>query len=164
MAVSGVALPGGTLEYVVTIRNSGPVAQSSVIVSDLMPSTTRLLQATSTSGTVTVDAQDGLVTWTGPLAADEDVTLTVTARILQSTGPGTVLENQATVAFDSSGDTVRDALAVSSDVNGPPGSPTRVVVRFFDEIFADRFETGDVSCWNVPQAGACPSLPPGIDP
>jgi hypothetical protein len=69
------------------------------------------------------------VTWNGALAAGGSVTITVTATITASAA-GQRISNQATVHYDSSGDTVNDATLLTDDpAAGGTQDPTEFQVE-----------------------------------
>lgn len=100
----GVTLPGDVLSYTITLRNTGNVAASNVVVTD--PVDTNLTNVTPGNGGTFANGQ---ITWQVPsLAAGATVTLTFTATIRSPLTNGTVIRNQATISGGNFQTTVTD--------------------------------------------------------
>ena len=121
----GLAQPGDTLEYTVTLTNTGSAA-SNVIFTDTLPSETTYVTGSLTSSTGTVDASGApALTVTIPSMADGDsVTITFRAVVNSGVSEGTVISNQGSV---DSNQTVPEP----TDVDGNDGNgdqPTDITV------------------------------------
>jgi len=131
--VSGQSQPGGAIVYTLVLTNNGPGAQPDnpgPELTDVLPPELVLVSASATSGTATATLATNTVTWNGALAAGGgSVTITIQATIDPDAAPGSVITNQAALAFDTNGDGVNDAAGVSDDPAIPgSGNPTSLVV------------------------------------
>ena len=130
--VSGQTQPGGSILYTVVVTNAGPGDQPDnpgAEMTDVLPPELVLVGASATSGTATATLATNTVTWNGALAAGESVTITIQATIDPDTEPGTVIANQAILAFDTNEDGLNDTNRVSDDPALPgSGDPTALVV------------------------------------
>ncbi len=118
-AVTGGTLqPGGSVTYTVTLRNSGSGASfddpGDELV-DVLPPSLTLLAATATLGTVTTSGNT--VHWNGGVPAGGAVILTIEAAIGGDVAAGTLISNQAMVAYDPA----RSGTNSSSFATAAPG-------------------------------------------
>ena len=81
------------------------------VLTDSPPELT-LVSASASSGLVTTAGNS--VQWNGPLAAGESVTLSISASINTVPG-GTVIANQAPLAYDADGNGTNEAAGLSDD-------------------------------------------------
>ena len=97
-------------------------------LSDTLPASLDLVSASADAGTAVAVTASNLVTWNGTIPAGGTVTVTITARILASTG--TSISNQATIAWDGDGDGAsNEATGVSDDpATAAGGDPTSFTV------------------------------------
>lgn len=116
--VAGTFVPGGAVTYTVVLTNSGPATQGDNPgdeLTDVLPASLTLVNATATSGTATATVATNTVTWNGSLAAGASVTITIDAVIDADAGPGTTISNQGTIAYDADGNGTNEASAVTDD-------------------------------------------------
>jgi len=132
--VGGTFNVGDTVTYTIVATNSGSTTQGDNPgdeVTDVLPVGLVLSGGGATSGTTTLSFLTHTMTWNGSILPGGSVTITVFATIAGP--PGTVIANQATVAYDSDDDGTNDAAAFSDDpgvggaadatsftVDGPP--------------------------------------------
>jgi uncharacterized repeat protein (TIGR01451 family) len=131
--VSGQSQPGGAIVYTLVLTNNGPGVQADnpgPELTDVLPPELVLVSASATSGTATATPATNTVTWNGTLAAGGgSVTITIQATIDPDAAPGSVITNQAALAFDTNADGFNDATGVSDDPAIPgSGNPTALVV------------------------------------
>ena len=123
---SGTYQVGQTVTYTVVLTNVGVSPQADNTgdeLVDVLPPELELVDATATSGTAVATPATNTVTWNGSLAADDSVTITITATILASAAGG-IVSNQGTIAVDSDGDLVNDSSVLTDDPS-VGGRPTR---------------------------------------
>ncbi|HSS50149.1 MAG TPA: hypothetical protein VLX28_14520 [Thermoanaerobaculia bacterium] len=129
--VSGNFTPGGTITYTIVLTNSGVATQGDNPgneLTDVLPSTLALVNATATSGTAVATTGTNTVTWNGSIPAGGSVTITITATVLPAAA-GQTISNQGTFSYDSDGDGTNDATSLTDDPATPvPGDPTSVTV------------------------------------
>jgi uncharacterized repeat protein (TIGR01451 family) len=89
-----VATPGQELTYTLTIRNTGPRLLSNVSLSNTVPLSTTYLPG-SLSGPAGYDPTTRRVTWNGPLAAGQAVTISYQVQLVPGLPPGTEVSNTA---------------------------------------------------------------------
>jgi uncharacterized repeat protein (TIGR01451 family) len=88
----------GTLTYTIVIRNDGPLAASSVSLTDQLPKKAGFASVTTSQGSCSAKVPKSVVTCSlGTLASAGSATVVITVR---PTGPGT-LTNSATVTATS---------------------------------------------------------------
>lgn len=130
--VSGQTQPGGLIVYTLVVTSNGPGDQPDnpgAELTDVLPPELILVSASATSGTATATLATNTVTWNGALAAGSSVTITIQATIDPDTAPGTVISNQASLAFDTNEDGFNDTSGASDDPAIPgTGNPTTLVV------------------------------------
>ncbi len=116
--VSGSFAPGGAVTYTLVVTNAGPTTEFDSAgdeLTDVLPSSLQLVSATASSGTALATPGTNTVTWNGTLAAGASTTITIQATVKSTVAPGTTVSNQASLSWDSNGDLVADATAVSDD-------------------------------------------------
>ncbi len=126
----GTRIPGGTVIYTVTLHNSGSGAQGDNPgneFTDPIPAPLVVGTPTASSGTVSAPGINP-VTWNGAIAAGGTVTITIPATIPAATPPGTTINNQGTVSYDSDGDMVNDTTVLTDGPGATVGDPTPFVV------------------------------------
>lgn len=94
-------ISGNTITNTITVTNNGPNTATNVVVTDVLPAETFFLSSSSGSGFALTNpgfGQNGTVTGTlGSLAPNASASFTVVSEVFQSTNPGTVVTNTATV-------------------------------------------------------------------
>ncbi len=111
-SVSGNLIPGGSATYSINISNPGTNPQNDNPgneMTDILPVELSFVSASATSGTVTNSGNT--VTWNGSIPASGNVTVTINTNIV-ATARGEIA-NQAIVSYDSNGDNINDATALS---------------------------------------------------
>jgi uncharacterized repeat protein (TIGR01451 family) len=128
----GVVSPGDVLRYTVVIRNSGDQdSTGTVLFQDSVPAFTSYVDgsATASSGSVSFDAANERIEWSGHVPAGGSVTITFDITADSGLVTGTVLSNQGTVFYDSDGDGDNDSSEpTDGDLSEPGNQPTEVVV------------------------------------
>jgi len=129
--VGGTFTSGGTVTYTVVLNNAGPGAQpdnAGAEFTDVLPAGVTLVSAAASSGTAVATAGTNTVTWNGSIPAAGSVTLTITANV-NPEAKGTVVSNQGTVSYDSSGNGTNDATNLTDDPGvGGAADPTSFAV------------------------------------
>ena len=126
----GSQVPGGTVIYTVTLHNTGTGAQADNPgneLTDPVPAPLVVGTPTASSGTISAPGVNP-VTWNGPIPAGGTVTITIPATIPAATPPGTTINNQGTVSYDSDGDMVNDTTVMTDGPGATVGDPTPFVV------------------------------------
>ena len=89
-----------------------------------LPAQLTLVGASADAGSISTDPASNSVFWNGALASGASVTILIQADVA-ITAPATI-SNQASIHFDSDGDGLNDAAALSSDPTQPGTDvPTR---------------------------------------
>lgn len=131
-SASGNFLAGQTVTYSVLLTNPGPANQGDnpgPEMTDVLPAALALVSASATAGTAGVDLPSNTVTWNGNVPAGGTVTVIITATIKPGTLPGTVVVNQAQVAYDADGNGTNEAPGVSDDpAAAGTADPTAITV------------------------------------
>lgn len=125
-SVTGQFVPSGFITYTIVIRNHGLARQprsNEVVMQDPISDHLGVVSLAATSGGVVQVIQGGhaSVVWFGEIRASGEVTITIQARVLPGTPPGTVITNQAVVHYDSDGNLANDSDALSDDPNDGTG-------------------------------------------
>lgn len=110
--------PGSALTYTIVLHNNGDTAQPDNLgneLTDVLPAGLTLVGATASSGTVNATVATRTVTWNGSIPAGGSVTIDIDATIDANVATGTILTNQATVAFDSDADGSNNATRLTDD-------------------------------------------------
>ncbi|HET9212577.1 MAG TPA: DUF11 domain-containing protein, partial [Thermoanaerobaculia bacterium] len=130
--VSGSFAPGGAVTYTLEVTNAGPTTELDSAgneLTDVLPPSLQLVSATASSGTALATPGTNTVTWNGTLDAGASTTITIQATVKSTVAPGTTVSNQASLSWDSNGDLVADATAVSDDPGARGATdPTSFVV------------------------------------
>ncbi|WP_276968010.1 hypothetical protein [Desertimonas flava] len=124
--------PNGTLTYTVTVTNSGNVdfteADPAVAVDDLtdvLDDATWLDTASASSGSLSFTAPT--LTWSGPLAVGETVTMTYSVRVHQVvTGPGELHNTVSAVLSNCAPDTVDPECNTVTRIPPPAAPPAPI--------------------------------------
>ena len=127
--VSGAFVPGGSIVYTITLRNTGGGTQpnaSSDELSDVLPSSLTLVSAAASAGSATATPATDTVAWNGSIASGGTVTVTIQATVKATTAAGTVVSNQGTVRYDANGDGTNEST-VATDDPGQPGAADATV-------------------------------------
>ncbi len=123
-------VPGSPVTYTVTLSNVGSATQADNAgheLVDVLSSDLTSISASATSGTASVSGST--VSWDGSIPSGGSVTITIGAAVKATVGVGTVVSNQATIAFDADVDGTNEASALTDDPGlGGPDDPTRFTV------------------------------------
>ncbi len=127
-SVNGAIHPEGSqVTYTIVLTNTGSVAQGDNPgneLTDVLPSSLTLSNATASSGTVVASVGANTVTWNGSIAGGGTVTITIQAFVKSGT-IGSTISNQATVSYDSDANGTNDASRASDDPSTiAPNDPT----------------------------------------
>ncbi len=120
--VSGNFSEGGQITYTIVLTNNGLTRQPDTATAnlvDILPAGLALNGVSGSGGnggSLVVNTAARSVTWYGPLAVGDTLTLNITATIQPGT-LGTNLANQATLAWDADADGISEATGVSDDPN-----------------------------------------------
>ena len=115
--------------YEIVLENIGDGDQAddpaSHELTDVLPAQLTLVGASADAGSISTDPASNSVFWNGALASGASVTILIEADVAIS--HAATISNQASIHFDSDGDGLNDAAALSSD----PAQPgTDVPTRF----------------------------------
>ncbi len=126
--VAGTFTPGGAITYTITLSNSADFDQQDNPgneLTDVLPATLTLVGASASSGTATATVATHTVTWSGAIPAHGSVTITVQATVNAGTN-GQTISNQASIAYDSTGNGSNSASATTSSASFQVLSPAAV--------------------------------------
>jgi uncharacterized repeat protein (TIGR01451 family)/fimbrial isopeptide formation D2 family protein len=116
---------GGTVTYTIVLSNTGTGAQAdnpgNELTDVLIPALT-LVSASATSGMAVATVGTNTVTWNGAIPAGGTVTITINATIKAGVAIGTVINNQATFAYDADGNGTNETSGVSDDPGARGGA------------------------------------------
>jgi uncharacterized repeat protein (TIGR01451 family) len=129
--VSGAHVPGGSIAYTVTLRNTGGGTQPNAggdELSDVLPSTLSLVSASASAGTATAIPATNTVAWNGSIASGGTVTVAIQATVKATTAAEAVVSNQGTVRYDANGDGINESSALTDDP-ARPGPADATVFR-----------------------------------
>jgi uncharacterized repeat protein (TIGR01451 family) len=118
---SGDLFPGGTVFYQVVLINNGTGDQADNPTDefvDTLPAELTLVDASASSGAVTLDLPGNSVSWNGAIAVGASVTIDIQATI-NSVAPGTVVTNQGDIFFDGDGNGTNESQGVTDDPAQP---------------------------------------------
>ncbi len=121
---SGNLTPADTLEYTVTLRNTGSVVSNVVFTDPIPPNTTFVAGSTTTTRGTIVESPTLLTVNVGGMAANDVVTIRFRVTVNAGTPAGTVISNQGGVDSDQTVPEPTDADGI--DANGD--QPTDIVV------------------------------------
>jgi uncharacterized repeat protein (TIGR01451 family) len=131
-SVSGTFQGGTNVIYTIALTNSGAGPQADNPgneLTDILPAQLALVSATASSGTAVATIATNTVTWNGAIPTGGTVTITITATIVPATPVGTIVSNQASVSYDSNGDSTNDATTVTdSATSGGASDPTTFTI------------------------------------
>ena len=131
--VSGAFNAGGSVTYVVTLTNTGGLAQADNAgneFTDVLPASLTLVSATASAGTAVATVGTNTVTWNGALAPlTGTVTITITATVKNTVSDGDVVSNQGTISYDADGNGSNEATRLTDDPGvGGASDPTSFTV------------------------------------
>ena len=114
-------LAGNTVTYTLTVQNNGPLDATGVLLTDTLPAETSFAWASvgciGVGYTVTCDI--------GDVPSGSSDTVTIAAKVADSTAPGTDLTNSATVTGDQPDPEPADNTATAiTTVSAPPPVPS----------------------------------------
>ena len=129
---TGAGSAGGTVTYTVVLSNSsafGQMDNPGNEFTDVLPAQLALVSATATSGTAVATMGTNTVTWSGSIAANSSVTITLTATIVLGTAVGMPITHPGTIAYDADGNGTNEAVTLTDDPALPGGqNPTTFAV------------------------------------
>ena len=127
--VTGSFVPGGSVDYTVTLTNTGTGAQvdnPGDEFTDTLPPQLTLQSASASSGTITLAGST--VKWNGAIAGGGTVTITINAKLNAGT-TGATVSNQGTVHFDPNHSGTNSSTVLTDDPGvGGAANPTQFVV------------------------------------
>jgi uncharacterized repeat protein (TIGR01451 family)/fimbrial isopeptide formation D2 family protein len=155
----GAALPGSTLQYTVTVTNTGTVAATGVVMTDNLSSLSGL--ASYVAGSATLNSSTAGVSYAAPVITANysatygdlapGATATLRFRVLIASGvtTGTTLTNTAQVAWNTPA--VTASASASIDIGAIPGYATLTGTVWHDANFNNTFDSGELvlAGWTV---------------
>ena len=127
--VAGSFVPGGTVDYKVTLTNTGAGAQvdnPGDEFTDTVPPQLTFVSASASSGTISVAGST--VKWNGSIPGGASVTIQITAKVNAGT-TGVTVSNQGTVDFDPNHSGTNSSSVLTDDPGvGGAANPTQFVV------------------------------------
>jgi len=117
--------PGAAVTYTIVITNAGPGAQGDNPgdeFTDTLPAGLELVGAAATSGALSVDTLNGIVSWNGAIAALDSVTIVIDATLAPNAPVGSTIVNQGTLFFDADGNGTNETTAPTDDPAGAGGA------------------------------------------
>jgi len=152
----GTIQPGGLLEYVVRVENTGAVDATGVTLTDDLDAPVPG-QLEYIPGSGRLDGVAGPVSFSNPvvqanagtLVPGESTELRFRARVDGGLAPGTTIDNSARVTADGG---VDETAAVAIDVGGAPGVANLAGTVWLDSDIDDAFDSGDerpLADWRV---------------
>ena len=111
--------------YTIELRNTGTGPQADAAgdeLIDTLPAGLALQAASADSGTVVADTATNTVRWNGALAAGASATVEIRATVVATTAGA--ISNRAQANYDSDGDGINDATALSDDPTTPGADAT----------------------------------------
>jgi len=156
----GFATPGDTLEYAVTIPNTGTRDAVGVTFTDEIPVNVAFVigSETASSGAIVHDQDLNRIDWIGDIAAGEAVALTFEVTVNAGIPVGTTLSNQGVVGYDSDDDGVNDATEpTDGDTTEPGNQPTEtttgkpygIALKNVADLNGGKVEPGDVLQYEI---------------
>jgi len=118
MTVAGTFSVGNNVTYTVTLANSANYDQQDNTGHEftvVLPPQLALISANAGSGTATATIGTNTVDWDGVVAAHGDVTITITAKILDNFAETTAISAQGTINYDADGNGTNEASALTDD-------------------------------------------------
>lgn len=113
MVDRSAARGGDTLNYTITINNSGELPASDVTVTNtLPPSLTYLSDSLAIVGDGAYGESNGVITWAGTIEGNGQVTITFSAVVADGVSPGTEIQN--TVEISGPKDTLISRTATTT--------------------------------------------------
>jgi uncharacterized repeat protein (TIGR01451 family)/MYXO-CTERM domain-containing protein len=127
----GNIVAGGDVVYTITVTNDGAGGQTDNPgheLTDVLPASLVLTGASSSIGNAVATVGTNTVTWDGALVGNGTATITVQANIKTGT-EGTVISNQASVAYDADRNGTNESSGTSDDPSvGGANDPTSFMV------------------------------------
>jgi uncharacterized repeat protein (TIGR01451 family) len=142
LAVSpGDASPGETLTYTISVAHipQSPAADhpmEGVMVTDLLPDSLLPVEATSTAGTVELWG-NLLTAGVGTMSPGQAVTVTLVARVRESSLPGTAIVNRASLIYHDHVASQTQPVAVTVGGQGQAASPPPAILPVTGGEFPD---------------------------
>jgi len=154
---SGNLTPGDTLEYTVTLKNTGS-AVSNTVFTDPIPANTTFVSgsATTTRGAI-VEAPSLLTVNIGGMATNDVVTIKFRVSVNGGTPTGTVISNQGSVDSDQTVPAPTDADGIHANgdqptdivLGGPPTSSSALYAEKLVALRTDSDASGTVTQGDV---------------
>ena len=91
------AVPGATLLYTVTLRNTGPVTATNATLHDVLPDYTTYVEGSATGGATYLPGANA-IHWSGSIGASGEHTVTYRVQVAGGLSTGTPLTNTAEVS------------------------------------------------------------------
>ncbi|MEE4297401.1 MAG: isopeptide-forming domain-containing fimbrial protein [Wenzhouxiangella sp.] len=134
---SNVVDPGDTLEYTVTLTNTGPAVTNAVFTDTLPTQTTYVANSlTSSQGTIDDSAAPDLSVDLGALAESATVTITFRVTVNGGTPEGTIISNQGEVDSDQTVPEPTDADGFDANGDQPTTIPVGGASPVTDALYA----------------------------
>src|SRR5690606_37913158 len=140
-ANNGAPDVGNTVDFTITVNNSGPSPSTGILVSDQLPDGYEYVSDSPSQGTY----DEGSGIWTvGNLASGASATLSITARVLEPVS-GADFENQTSIIGSNEHDP-NPANNAASEITTPVSNPSWTL----NKTSSDSFENpGDVIVYNI---------------
>jgi uncharacterized repeat protein (TIGR01451 family) len=119
-SVAGSFVPGTQVTYTIVISNAGTAQPDNpgAELNDVLPATLALVSASATAGVAAADPATNTVSWNGIVPTLGAVTVTIAATVQPGSPAGTLVSNQAAVAFDADGNGSNESTRPSDDPAG----------------------------------------------
>jgi uncharacterized repeat protein (TIGR01451 family) len=146
------ASPGDPLNYTITLNNGGAANLTNVQVTDSLPSYLTYINNSLSATGGSYGFNNGVISWNGTINAGQVITVTFAATITDTTPPGAVITNTATI---SQGGSAFERSAVTTIGGGAPGAGVvylPIILRSCPIQFTDDFSNPG-SGWPVANTG-----------
>ncbi|WP_198293619.1 DUF7507 domain-containing protein, partial [Algoriphagus resistens] len=141
MANNGAPDVGSTVDFTITVNNSGPSPSTGILVSDQLPDGYEYVSDSPSQGTY----DEGSGIWTvGNLASGASATLSITARVLEPVS-GADFENHTSIIGSNENDP-NPANNSASEITTPVSNPSWTLTKSSSDSFEN---PGDVIVYNI---------------